>query len=232
MRKKKSKSKAKLESIKKKVDVNNLIEYGVGAKVKYRGKWYPDINTLFKKYPNLDIWNNPPDIKYVPLKRTPLLYKKKKTVDVKGPAVWGPVVAKRGDRLKIYAYPKSNVKSDSIVMLGKVNPDDIRKPEVTKQMRNSKRSKAQKERWAKYKCYRQAFVNMGCKPMTPEEIKKSRATRPIDLHLSRKDASNLKDMIDEWLIAFYKWKGTSLDQKNMNKSANRILNKLKREGVK
>ena len=81
------------------------------------------------------------------------------------------------------------------------------------------RSKAQKERWAKYKCYRQAFVNMGCKPMTPEEIKKSRATRPVELILTRKTARYLHNVLTMSILL-----------PDRNKFV--ILNKLKRSGIK
>ena len=143
----KSESKAKLEAIKKKIDVNNLIEYGVGSKVKYRGKWYPNMLALRKEHTFPDL----------------------KIVDVKGPAAWGQVVAKRGDRLKVYAYPTPKPK-DSITMLGKWKPK-----------------------------------------------------RGVDLHLSRKDAQNLKSCLDinhdEWTT-------------DMWPTRERILNKLKRSGIK
>jgi hypothetical protein len=63
----------------------------------------------------------------------------------------------------------------------------------------------------------------GFRPMTKEEIKKYRATKPVDLHLTRKDAKNLKSCLD---INHDEW------TKDMWPTRERILSKLKREGVR
>lgn len=84
----------------------------------------------------------------------------------------------------------------------------------------SKRSIAAKKRWEKYHCYRQAFLNMGCTPMSKEQKKKM----PVELVLTRKDAENLSYLMCEPLV----------NARNIEMQPTRqiILNKLKRQGIK